>query len=378
MVRGEADRSRIGRDVGKSQRLPFFDQRAQDAAAVRGGADRFTLLGGDAGGATDEHPVGSGRSLVLAGYPAVGRDARGLGGADSWTWTLASTMTAPYGSTITGLQSISAIDGWASTIVETRRMTSSSAATSAFGAPRYPSRSGNVFRERTISEASRSVIGAILTETSRRSSAAVPPALHATTGPKSGSWATPTSISTPPVTISWTRNPSSVKPASSTRRAICFAAEITSSGPASPRRTAPTSVLCTMSRPNAFRATGPPRLEATAAATSGVAARAERATRSPQQPRSSSSSSAVNQPPPRPKAPAITAYASSRRTSSNRGAVPSGLVRHCPYAAARATAMAACSGNENEGIFVPSTRSSDSTAEPPINVVATGMLPPTS
>jgi hypothetical protein len=50
VVRREADRARIGRDVGKSQRLPFFDQRAQDAAAVRGGADRFTLLGGDAGG----------------------------------------------------------------------------------------------------------------------------------------------------------------------------------------------------------------------------------------------------------------------------------------------------------------------------------------
>ena len=49
---------------------------------------------------------------------------------------------------MTGLQSISAISGCASASAPTRRIVCTSASTSAFGAPRNPSRSGNVARDR--------------------------------------------------------------------------------------------------------------------------------------------------------------------------------------------------------------------------------------
>ena len=73
---------------------------------------------------------------------------------------------------------------------------------------RYPSSSGNVFSERTISRASRSVRGVIRTETSRISSAAVPPAPQASTGPKLWSFTTPTISSTPAGAIGCTIRPS--------------------------------------------------------------------------------------------------------------------------------------------------------------------------
>ena len=63
--------------------------------------------------------------------------------------------------------------------------------TSAFAAPRNPSRSGKVRSDLIISRASRSVSGVIRTATSFRISAWTPPAPHATTGPNSGSWTTP-------------------------------------------------------------------------------------------------------------------------------------------------------------------------------------------
>ena len=61
-------------------------------------------------------------------------------------------------------------------------------------------------------------------------------------------------------------------------------------------------------------------------------------------------STSVSQPPPRPMASSITRRAPSLRTSSNSGARPAGRSRHAPYAAARASAMAADSGNMNAGI----------------------------
>ena len=63
-----------------------------------------------------------------------------------------------------------------------RWMISSCAATSAFGAPRNPSRSGKVGSELTISRASGSLIGVTPPLTSRRRSTVVPPAPTATTG----------------------------------------------------------------------------------------------------------------------------------------------------------------------------------------------------
>jgi hypothetical protein len=54
MVRGEADRPRILREVVEAQRLRVLDQRAEDAAAARGIADRGLGLRVDAG---DDEPL---------------------------------------------------------------------------------------------------------------------------------------------------------------------------------------------------------------------------------------------------------------------------------------------------------------------------------
>ncbi len=102
----------------------------------------------------------------------------GARGAGAWTRTRISTIVAPSGATTTGLQSSSAIAGWSSASALMRRRTSSSAATSARGAPRRPSSSGNVLSARGISCTSRSDSGASRIAASARSSAAVPPAAH--------------------------------------------------------------------------------------------------------------------------------------------------------------------------------------------------------
>lgn len=61
---------------------------------------------------------------------------RGGHGQPAWRRTRASTITAPSGPTMTGLRSISATSGCASTMALTRRRTSSSAPTLDRGAPR--------------------------------------------------------------------------------------------------------------------------------------------------------------------------------------------------------------------------------------------------
>ena len=75
------------------------------------------------------------------------------------------------------------------------------------GDPRYPESSAKLASSRGISWTSRSVSGASRTEVSASSSAAVPPAAQATTGPKTGSLRTPTSSSTPGSAIGWTTKP---------------------------------------------------------------------------------------------------------------------------------------------------------------------------
>ena len=105
--------------------------------------------GGDAGavpGAPADRRPGphladpGGPELPLSGGPSRvcyrRRAAKGSSGLAASTRTRASTTTTPSGSTLTGLQSSSAISGCASTMALTRSSSSSRAATSALGAPR--------------------------------------------------------------------------------------------------------------------------------------------------------------------------------------------------------------------------------------------------
>ena len=82
------------------------------------------------------------RSLGAENYRSSAGNGRPGGGA--LTRMRASSTTAPSGPAQSGLQSSSAISGCAAASAETRRSTSSTAVTSAGGAPRYPSSSGNV------------------------------------------------------------------------------------------------------------------------------------------------------------------------------------------------------------------------------------------
>ena len=66
--------------------------------------------------------------------------------------------------------------------------------------------------------------------------------------------------------------------------------------------------------------------------------------------RSAFASTAVSQPPPRSTAAEMTARAMPRSMPDSDGTVPGGVCRHSPYAAARASAMAAGSGNEKHGM----------------------------
>ena len=242
-------RERLGRNAREHVRRNFLVNRHA--------RQYFELLGSGTGGA------GTGRQIARSA-------GSGPGGAASWTRTRASTTMAPSRDTITGLQSISAISGWFSTRAPTRSTTSSSAPTSAFGAPRNPSRSANVFSDLIISRASRSVSGEIRTATSFSSSAWTPPAPQATTGPNSGSWTTPTSISTPVGTICWTRKPLGGCPASLTRRAICSAAAVVAAPPSSESSTPPASVLWRSVGAIALSATFPPNCAAALPASSAV------------------------------------------------------------------------------------------------------------
>ena len=123
-----------------------------------------------------------------------------------------------------------------------------------------------------MAPASSGEIGQIRTATSPSSSAWVPPAPQASTGPNIGSATTPTSISTPPSTIAWTRKRSRSTPAAARLASIAGAASSTAAAPPRPVRTAPSSVLWTISGPTAFSATAAPSSAAARPAAAGSAA----------------------------------------------------------------------------------------------------------
>jgi hypothetical protein len=130
----------------------------------------------------------------------------------------------------------------------------------------------DVASARGISCTSRSLSGARRIDASASSSATVPPAAHATTGPNRWSWVTPTSSSTPAFAIGWRRKPAGARPAPRRSRCIARAARRTAARPRSASRTAPTSVLCSGPGPTAFSATAPPNAAAASAASAGVLA----------------------------------------------------------------------------------------------------------
>ena len=197
--------------------------------------------------------------------------------------TRASTATAPSGVAITGFRSSSAISGWASTIAPTRseqlleRLDVGRRA-------RRGSRQQRVGRRatRSISAASAAVERADPHLRRRPSSStAVPPAPQATTGPKTGSVTTPTSISTPSSTIAWTRKRLAREPARPARLVIALAAAPTSSAPASPSRDRAELGLVEDAGAGAFSATLPPISSAAAPAAAGSPASRESGSRDP-------------------------------------------------------------------------------------------------
>ena len=120
------------------------------------------------------------------------RALMGGGGGTGSSRMRASTTTAPRSSTITGFRSISAISGCASTIAPTRSSELLERRDVRLGGPPVPVEQRERARASGPSRAtSRSVIGVMRTATSFSSSAAVPPAPQATTGPNTGSWTTP-------------------------------------------------------------------------------------------------------------------------------------------------------------------------------------------
>src|SRR5262245_21824795 len=123
--------------------------------------------------------------------------------------TRASRATAPRGRTINGLTS-SSRTSWARSIARrcTFMMTSTRASTSTGFCLRDPSRSGNPRSSRTMRSASSRPKGGTRNDTSRNTSTNTPPSPTMTTGPKRGSRDTPTTVSTPLLTVSQTSTPS--------------------------------------------------------------------------------------------------------------------------------------------------------------------------
>ena len=97
----------------------------------------------------------------------------------------------------------------------------------------------------------------------------MPPSPNTTSGPNTGSATTPTSTSTPPRSIGWTRTPVSLSPNAAARS--WYAAD-TSSVLRRSSRTAPASVLCTRPSACALSTTGPPSELAAAIASCSVRA----------------------------------------------------------------------------------------------------------
>src|SRR5215831_8288269 len=188
---------------------------------------------------------------------------------------------SPWARTMSGFTSKSTRRAPRSTASHERRETTSAmASTSSGGRPRAPRKSGAPARASSISRARSDVMGAGASAMSFRISTAMPPSPTSTTGPNCGSRRAPTITSASPRTVSCTMKPSR-RPRGvdrARRAAISRAATTTSVGETRPSRTAPRSLLCTMSREMAFSTTGKPSRAASSAAASGVAAVASRAT----------------------------------------------------------------------------------------------------
>ena len=207
---------------------------------------------------------------------------------------------------------------------------------------------------RIISLASRSVSGATRMATSRVSSTMTPPAPAATTGPNTGSAAMPTSISTPPESISCSEEALErlarrhhTGPHRLRLRGHLRGVEAERHGAA----------LGLVERAHRLQRDLPvePRRGLRGLLRSCVPAPRERSgCRSTRSRRSISCGS--SHPSPRSSAVAMTAVASSSRIPGNSGTVPSGFSRQVPRSAACASAIAACSGNGYEGMRTPGRR----------------------
>ena len=95
--------------------------------------------------------------------------------------------------------------------------------------------------------------------TSRSTSTNTPPSPTITTGPNSGSCETPTTVSTPPLTVSHTSTPSTRARFPPARRALRMSSSCTvrtSRADPTPTRTRPRSLLCVRSGDDTFITTG--------------------------------------------------------------------------------------------------------------------------
>src|SRR5947199_2643706 len=142
--------------------------------------------------------------------------------------TRASRATAPRGRTTNGLMSSSRTSPARSIASRcTFMMTSTSASTSAGFWPRAPSSSGYAWSSRTMRPASSASNGGTRNVTSRSTSTNTPPSPTITTGPNNGSCEMPTTVSTPPLTVSQTSTPSTRARFPPARRALRISSSYT-------------------------------------------------------------------------------------------------------------------------------------------------------
>jgi len=98
------------------------------------------------------------------------------------------------------------------------------------------------------------VSGASRAAWSPSTSVAAPPRPNTTSGPKTGSWTTPTITSVPPVIMGWTSAP---EKSSANRPARVVNPARASAGPSRSSSTPPASLLCTRPHASALIATRP-------------------------------------------------------------------------------------------------------------------------
>ncbi len=200
------------------------------------------------------------RTASRSGVKARGVGADGTA-ADRTIKASAATGSAPRISS--GLMSISAIRGWSAAIRATASMTATSLARSTAGWPRNAPSSALPLMRSGSPATSPSAPEVTARAMSRNTSVMVPPRPKATTGPKAASRFMPTMNSRLPATISSTSTASRASPARSASAAYVSAA---SPGVRTFNTTSCCSVLCWMSAPIAFMATGTPSDDASSAA----------------------------------------------------------------------------------------------------------------